>query len=102
MLPGHMLGATGAGDVKLLAALGAWLGPSRTVQAFFYTAIAGGLLAVVVALRRRRLGETMERTAALVRSRGGNIGDIEAQTSNNRFAYAPAIAVGALVVVLGF
>jgi prepilin peptidase CpaA len=102
MLPGHLLGATGAGDVKLLAAIGVWLGPARTGQAFFYTALAGGVLAVVVALRRRRLAETMERTANLVRSGGGNIAEIEAVSSDNRFAYAPAIAVGAIVAVLGF
>ncbi len=101
MLPGHLLGATGAGDVKLLAAVGAWLGPARTGQAFFYTAIAGGVLAVVVAIRRRRLRETMERTAALVRSGGGNVTEIEAPTSDNRFAYAPAIAVGAFIAALG-
>jgi prepilin peptidase CpaA len=102
MLPGHLLGATGAGDVKLLAALGVWLGPARTGQAFFYTALAGGVLAVLVAIRRRRLAETMGRTAELVRSGGGNLAEIEAGSSDNRFAYAPAIAVGAIVVALGF
>ena len=34
MLPGHVIGATGAGDVKLLAALGTLLGPTRTAVAF--------------------------------------------------------------------
>lgn len=102
MLPGYLLGATGAGDVKLLAAFGVWLGPSRTGQAFFYTALAGGVLAIIVAIRRRRLTETVERTAALVRSGGGNVAEIEALSSDNRFAYAPAIAVGAVVAVLGF
>jgi prepilin signal peptidase PulO-like enzyme (type II secretory pathway) len=29
MLPGHVIGATGAGDVKLMAAVGAFLGPGR-------------------------------------------------------------------------
>ena len=38
MLPGHLFGATGAGDVKLFAAAGALLGPATTVQAFLYTA----------------------------------------------------------------
>jgi prepilin peptidase CpaA len=102
MLPGHLLGKTGAGDVKLLAAVGAWLGPAQTGQAFLYTALAGGVLAVVVAIRRRRLRETMERTATLVRSRGGNVGQIEAASSDNRFAYAPAIAIGAIVAALGY
>jgi len=38
----------------------------------------------------------------LVRSRGANVAEIERATTNNRFAYAPAIAIGALVAALGF
>ena len=102
MLPGHVIGATGAGDVKLFAAIGTLLGPMHIVVAFIYTAIAGGVLAVIVAARRRRLQETMERTAAFVRTGGSNVGDIEHGLANNRFAYAPAIAIGALAAVLGF
>ena len=51
MMPGHMMGATGAGDVKLMAAVGAILGIQLVVTAFLFTAIAGGVLAVAVALR---------------------------------------------------
>ena len=102
MMPGHLLGATGAGDVKLFAALGAMLGPGRTGQAFLYTAIAGGLLAVVIAIQRRRLRDTMGRTAMLVRTGGGTAAEIERPTQNNRFAYAPAIAAGTLAAALGF
>ena len=100
MLPGHVIGATGAGDVKLFAALGTWLGPAHIVMAFLYTAIAGGLLAVAVAARRRRLQETVDRTAAFVRTGGSNVGEIEHGAANNRFAYAPAIAIGALAALL--
>ena len=101
MLPGHLFGATGAGDVKLFAAIAALLGPSAVLSAFLYTAIAGGLLAVVVALNRRRLAETMNGVAALVATGGANAGAIEAPTRNNRFAYAPAIAVGTLLAAAG-
>ncbi|PYR02039.1 MAG: hypothetical protein DMF97_05880 [Acidobacteria bacterium] len=101
MLPGHVIGATGAGDVKLFAALGTLLGPTRTGVAFLYTALAGGLLVVIVAVRRRRLGATVGRTARLVRTGGANVADIERGTENNRFAYAPAIAAGALAAALG-
>ena len=102
MLPGHLIGATGAGDVKLLAAVGTLLGPSRIGMAFLYTAMAGGALAMVVALQRRRFGATMGRTAALVRTGGANVAEIEGPSADNRFAYAPAIAVGAIVAALGF
>jgi prepilin peptidase CpaA len=101
MLPSHIIGATGAGDVKLFAALGTLLGPWGIVTAFAYTAIAGGVLALAVALSRRRLRDTIERTALFVRTRGANVAEIEGASSDNRFAYAPAIALGALVAALG-
>jgi prepilin peptidase CpaA len=101
MLPGHIVGATGAGDVKLFAAIGTLLGPRATVVAFAYTAIAGGILAIVVACQRKRLSATVGRTAALVRSAGANVAEIEQSSQDNRFAYAPAIAVGAFAAALG-
>lgn len=100
MLPGHVAGATGAGDVKFFAALGTLLGPKGIVIAFLYTALAGGALAVVVALRRHLLRETVERVSRLVRSGGANAGEIE-RAVVNRFAYAPAIAAGSLAAALG-
>ena len=51
MMPGHLLGATGAGDVKLMGAIGAIVGPGMVVSAFLFTAVAGGVLAVAVATR---------------------------------------------------
>jgi prepilin peptidase CpaA len=101
MLPGHLFGATGAGDVKLFAAAGALLGPAATAAAFIYTALAGGVLAIAIACRRGRLQRTVHSAARLVASGAANAGDIEAVTENNRFPYAPAIAVGAVIAALG-
>jgi prepilin peptidase CpaA len=100
MLPGHLLGATGGGDVKLLAAAGTLLGPGATFRAFVATAIAGGVIALVVALRRRRLAATLAGTASLVASAGSDIAAIRESKQDNRFAYAPAIAIGAIVAAL--
>jgi prepilin peptidase CpaA len=101
MLPGHVFGATGMGDVKLFAAIGAMLGPATTVRAFFYTAIAGGVLALVVAVRRRRLQQTIGATARLVTEGGpAAVAAIEAPEANNRFAYAPAILIGVVLAAL--
>ncbi len=101
MLPGHLLGRTGAGDVKLLAALGTLLGPSGAAVAFVYTLIAGGVLVVIVAAQRGRLETTVSRTATLVRTGGANVAEIERPSTDNRFAYAPAIAVGACLAAIG-
>jgi prepilin peptidase CpaA len=102
MLPGNMFGATGAGDVKLFAAAGALLGPASTVRAFFFTAIAGGVLALIVALRRRRLQHTIGATARLVVDRASAVAAIESPEANNRFAYAPAIAIGVVMAALSW
>jgi prepilin peptidase CpaA len=46
------LGGLGAGDVKLLAALGAWLGPTDILWSAVYAALVGAALCVVVAIAR--------------------------------------------------
>jgi prepilin peptidase CpaA len=102
MLPGHVIGRTGGGDVKLMAALGTWLGPSMIVKAFLYSAIAGGLLALLVAARRGRMRETLRGTVQLVAARSSAKEEVEAVDRDNRFPYAPAIAAGSVLVVLGF
>lgn len=101
MLPGFLFGATGAGDVKLFAAMGTLVGPAHIGRAFLITVIAGGVMAVVVATKRRRLQETLAGAASLVATRGSSAGAIEAPIRNNRFPYAPAIAVGCIIAALG-
>ncbi len=101
MLPGYLIGATGAGDVKLFAAIGSLLGPMPIAMAFFYTALAGGVMALIVALLRRRLRHTLNGTARLIVSASEAAPAIENPLENNRFAYAPAIAVGTMLAALG-
>lgn len=100
MLPGHALGATGAGDVKLMAAVGAMVGPGTVVTAFAFTAIAGGILAVGVAVRRQRLRATLSGTGKLIAAPTGIKNQIGAASSASRFAYGPAIAVGSVLAAL--
>jgi prepilin peptidase CpaA len=100
MLPGHVLGATGAGDVKLFAAAGAVLGIGRVVEAFLCVAIAGGILALVVAVQRGRLARTLEHTARLCGTPLEARRTIESPAEHNRFPYGPAIAIGSVVAAL--
>ncbi|MGH9329332.1 MAG: A24 family peptidase [Vicinamibacterales bacterium] len=100
MLPGRLFGATGAGDVKLMGAVGAVLGLERIVQAFLFTAIAGGLLAVGVSIANRRLGATVRRTGMLMTAPGDTRREIVAPGAGNRFAYGPAIAAGSLLAAM--
>jgi prepilin peptidase CpaA len=100
MLPGHALGATGAGDVKLMAAVGSLLGPLAVVNAVLFTAIAGGVLAVAVALQRRRLALTLAGTGRMIAAPTDIKGEIASGAPASRFAYGPAIAAGSMLAAL--
>ena len=53
LLPLYAIGGMGAGDVKLLAGVGAWMGAIITVYAFCVSALVGGVIAVAMVLYRR-------------------------------------------------
>ena len=100
MLPGHVLGATGAGDVKLMAAIGSLLGPLLVFKAVLFTLVAGGVLAVLVAFKRKRLATTIATTARMLAAPSDAHNEISMAPSSSRFAYAPAIALGSMIAAL--
>lgn len=51
MVVPFFMGMMGAGDVKLMAGIGAWLGANTTFTAFLFTCMVGGLYAIIVLLR---------------------------------------------------
>lgn len=53
-LPLYLVRGMGAGDVKLMAAVGAMTGPARWFEVFLATALLGGVCALMAAMRRRR------------------------------------------------
>ena len=53
LLPAYAIGGMGAGDVKLLAGVGAWMHATVTVYAFVVSAVVGAILAVAMVLYRR-------------------------------------------------
>ena len=60
------LGGLGAGDVKLLAAIGAWLGPAGAFWLALYTGVAGGVMALVVALGSGYLRRALSNVSLLL------------------------------------
>ena len=52
LLPLYAIGGMGAGDVKLMAGIGAWVHVTNTLWAFAYTGIIGAVLAVLMVLYR--------------------------------------------------
>jgi prepilin peptidase CpaA len=53
LLPLYAIGGMGAGDVKLLAGVGAWVYGTHTAYAFAVSAIIGAVLAIAMVLARR-------------------------------------------------
>jgi prepilin peptidase CpaA len=95
----HLAGGMGGGDVKLITAAGSIAGLSLMGPLLILTSLAGGVMAVSLALYRRRLKETLMNMCALAMHHGTeglvphpefNIGN--AQTL--RLPYALAIAAG--------
>ena len=66
-MPMFLLGGMGAGDVKLLAALGAWLGPGYATLLAMYSSLAGGVIAVPMAMRHNYLGTAFKNIGSLAR-----------------------------------
>jgi prepilin peptidase CpaA len=97
-----MLGGMGAGDVKLCAAIGAWIGPSQMLLALVLTGLAGGAMALGWAAWGGFLGTLFRHTGDLVFGSKQERG--EAMLGNpgrHKMPYAPAIAIGTLLSFLG-
>ena len=95
------LGGMGMGDVKLCAAIGAWVGPTQLMIALVITGLAGGVMALCWAASRGFLGSLFSGSADLIfgmKDRGLRP-HAELVLSNPRarkMPYAPAIAIGTL------
>ena len=99
MIVPFALGGLGGGDVKLLAAIGAWLGPSGAFWVAMYTGIAGGVMAVGVALATGYLRKALENVSLLLmhwRVWGLRpLSEVSLESSEGpRLAYALPIFVG--------
>lgn len=55
LLPLYSIGGMGAGDVKLMAGIGAWLGATTTWNSFVVTIVVGAVMAVVMVLWSGRI-----------------------------------------------
>jgi prepilin peptidase CpaA len=97
-LPLYLLRALGAGDVKLMATIGAFLGPIPTLGAALLTLLAGGVLSLIVALWSGSLMRVLSNMRlmgmiALSAGRNSRMSMRDVQTTG-RLPYALAIAAG--------
>lgn len=99
--PIFALGGMGAGDVKLLAALAAWLGPREALPLAMFSSMAGGVFALTVAAAHGYLRRALSNVwLMLLHWRVAGLGPVPGLTLRDgrapRLAYAIPIAVGVM------
>lgn len=105
MLPPYLLGGMGAGDVKLMAAVGAAKGLFFVVQAALAAFIVGGVIAAFLITYKRAWGETLAslKVGFLCRFKP-SLYDINENSvlkrKNITFPYGVPIAFGALIILI--
>lgn len=96
------MGGMGMGDVKLCAAIGAWIGPGQLLLALVLTGLAGGVMALGWALLGGFVGDLFKGSGDLLLGwkERGKLAPPELKLANPRarkMPYAPAIAIGTLI-----
>lgn len=100
LLPLYAMGAMGAGDVKLMAMIGAFLGPQSVIGAALLSLLAGGVLALAVACWTGTLARVLRDTRALLAhtiartATGASAATGKPAESSAKLAYAIAIGAG--------
>lgn len=98
----YALGGTGAGDVKLLATVGAFVGPQRVISIFLYTAMLGGIYALGIVVYSLIAKAGWAGTGRRLRAEGTTLfltgGDVQPLAATLRsypkLRYAIVIALG--------
>ena len=105
MLIFYLVRAMGAGDVKLMSALGALVGPQHVIVVLLATGICGGLLGLGYAFYRGRAGSTLRNVGTVLRFHAS--AGLQAHPDLNldnpaalRMPYGLAIAMGMLYAFL--
>jgi prepilin peptidase CpaA len=103
----YLLRTMGAGDVKLMAAVGAFAGPSRIIEIALYSAIAGGIFALAVAIFKGRLRQTFRNLLDLLQFHSAVGAEVHPTLNLEnpealRFAYGVAIFAGTLVEFVNY
>lgn len=105
-IPLYLLRGMAAGDVKLMMAVGGFLGYPLIIEAVIHTFLAGGVLALILVLYKKR-GHQLVRnmqviaTDAMIKTTSGvNVAnDYVMKNSAGRMPYALAIAIGSMWTV---
>jgi prepilin peptidase CpaA len=105
LMPLYVLRTLGAGDVKLMAMVGAWLGASSVAWAALFTLLAGGVLSVAVMLATRSSRQVFSNlhtmvAPAIVNPSLRSLTSTGARKTTGRLPYAFAITAGTAMEIL--
>ncbi|MEO7367892.1 MAG: prepilin peptidase [Gemmatimonadaceae bacterium] len=95
-LPFYVLGWLGAGDVKLFAAAGAWLGPLGALEGALIGALSGAVLAVLWMLRAHGVRSAVQTLGMAAGSPGILSSPARGEKGRSTLPYGVAIAFGAI------
>ncbi|EKN62547.1 peptidase A24A prepilin type IV [Neobacillus bataviensis LMG 21833] len=99
----YILGGMGAGDVKLMAAIGALMGTGFVFYAFIYTALFGGVIGLLLIIKQRGIVNLMKSsifTLVFFRSNLGSIIIEKDKQSSISFPYGIAIVLGTFCTLI--
>lgn len=96
----YLLGGMGAGDVKLLAAIGALTGISFVFYSFIYTAIIGGVISIFLIMKKRGVVHSI-RSFIYMPLLKSTKGSFTSHSDRITFPYGVAIVLGTVIAYVG-
>jgi prepilin peptidase CpaA len=106
-LPPYLMRVMGAGDVKLMAAVGAFCGAVGAFETALAAAAVGGVFSLGAMLRKRRVREGVTNAMSMLITMAATPGELRTAEPTRRIAassigalpYGVAIAIGAVIVL---
>lgn len=106
LLAFYLAGGMGAGDVKLMGAIGSFLGPAGVFKAFLISAIIGGLYAVLLIIINGKSREYINKIVCSLKyflsTRTVGVMPPQSAGAVPRMRYGVAVAIGTALSIFAF
>ncbi|HTH77092.1 MAG TPA: prepilin peptidase [Trinickia sp.] len=106
LLPGYLLRMLGAGDVKLMAAVGALLGPHGALQAVLVATAVGGALGLFALMRKRKVRKGVAGAMSMLITMSADGAETHPERKRGTgldvgsLPYGVAIAIGSVITLI--
>ena len=104
-IPYLIVGGLGAGDVKLMAAIGVLTGPYLAMWAALFASLYGALISLIIIIREKKFKETISFTVnhfayITLKLARGDLSQTEMEDTGTKIAYAVPITLGVITASL--